>query len=121
MKTGKEKHAGIVFSTEHGTMCPACNNPLAHCSCTRGTRPSKGDGTVRVSRETKGRKGKGVTIITGLPLDQEGLSHIAKKLKQKCATGGTIKEAAIELQGDHRDRVLEELKQQGYTVKRSGG
>ena len=121
MKTGKEKHSGIVYSTEHGTMCPVCGQPLSQCACKRGNRALKGDGIVRVSRETKGRKGKGVTMITGLPLDQEGLSQIAQQLKQKCATGGTIKEAAIELQGDHRDRVLEELKKKGYTVKRSGG
>jgi translation initiation factor 1 len=81
----------------------------------------KGDGVVRVGRETKGRKGKGMTVITGVPLHPEGLRDLAKQLKQKCGTGGTVKNGVIEIQGDHRDLLVAELQSKGYTVKRSGG
>lgn len=81
----------------------------------------KNDGVVRVGRETKGRKGAGVTIITGIPSHPEGLKQIAKELKQKCGTGGTVKNGVIEIQGDQRDLLAKELSTRGYTVKRSGG
>ncbi len=81
----------------------------------------KNDGVVRVGRETKGRKGAGVTVITGIPTHPEGLKQIAKELKQKCGTGGTVKNGVIEIQGDQRDALVEELTKRGYTVKRSGG
>lgn len=81
----------------------------------------KNDGVVRVGRETKGRKGAGVTVISGIPSHPEGLKQIAKELKQKCGTGGTVKSGIIEIQGDQRDLLVEELKNRGYTVKRSGG
>lgn len=79
------------------------------------------DGVVRVQRETKGRKGKGVTLVTGVPLEGGGLKALAKKLKQKCGTGGTLKEGIIEIQGDHRDLLVELLQAEGYTVKKAGG
>lgn len=79
------------------------------------------DGIVRVGRETKGRKGAGVTVITGIPSHPEGIKQIAKELKQKCGTGGTVKNGVIEIQGDHRDLLVTELQARGYTVKRSGG
>jgi len=82
---------------------------------------TKNDGVVRVGRETKGRKGAGVTVITGIPTHPEGLKQIAKELKQKCGTGGTVKNGTIEIQGDQRDQLVAELKNRGYTVKRSGG
>ena len=81
----------------------------------------RGDGTVRVSRETKGRKGKGVTLISGVPLGVEALAALAKDLKQRCGTGGTVKDGVIEIQGDHRDRLVEELQSRGHRVKRAGG
>jgi translation initiation factor 1 len=81
----------------------------------------KNDGVVRVGRETKGRKGAGVTIITGIQTHPEGLKQIAKELKQKCGTGGTVKNGVIEIQGDQRDLLVKELSSRGYTVKRSGG
>ncbi len=81
----------------------------------------KNDGIVRVGRETKGRKGAGVTVITGIQSHPDGLKQIAKELKQKCGTGGTVKNGVIEIQGDQRDLLVEELKNRGYTVKRSGG
>ena len=82
---------------------------------------TKNDGVVRVGRETKGRKGAGVTIITGIPSHPEGLKQIAKELKQKCGTGGTVKNGVIEIQGDQRDALVSELITRGYQVKRTGG
>ncbi|HEX7373963.1 MAG TPA: stress response translation initiation inhibitor YciH, partial [Steroidobacteraceae bacterium] len=81
----------------------------------------RGDGVVRVGRETKGRKGKGVTIVTGVPLAGEALAALAAKLKKRCGSGGTIDGATIEIQGDHRDLLVEELGKLGYSVKKSGG
>ena len=112
---------GLVYSTEHGRMCPRCGKPLANCLCRRKETVRKGDGVVRVERETKGRKGKGVTRITGLSLGNVELRKLAKELKQRCGSGGTVKDGVIEIQGDHRDTLLEELRKQGHTVKRSGG
>lgn len=79
------------------------------------------DGIVRVSRQTKGRKGKGVTLITGVPLAGAELKDLAKLLKQKCGSGGTIKDGTIEVQGDHRDLLVAELKSKGWVVRKSGG
>ena len=76
---------------------------------------------VKVGRETKGRRGNGVTIIFDLPLDEAGLQELAKKLKQRCGTGGTVKDGRIEIQGDQRDRIVAELETLGYRVKRAGG
>lgn len=111
----------IVFSTDHGRMCPDCGEPIARCSCRRKKAGTRRDGIVRVGRQTKGRKGKGVTTISGIPLAESDLKTLAKELKTKCGSGGTIKEGVIEIQGDHRDLLLEELKNHGWTVKRSGG
>jgi len=84
-------------------------------------KPTGGDDIVRVGRETKGRKGKGVTVITGLKINEIELKFLAKDLKQKCGTGGTAKDGVIEIQGDQRDKMVEELQARGYTVKRVGG
>jgi translation initiation factor 1 len=102
-------------------MCPGCGRPVGECVCRKDTAVPQGDGIVRVARETKGRKGKGMTVITGLPLPREGLERLARELKQKCGAGGTVKGNTIEIQGDHRDLLMEELKRRGYAVKRSGG
>jgi translation initiation factor 1 len=80
-----------------------------------------GDGVVRVGRETKGRKGKGVTVVTGVPLEGVELADLAKQLKSTCGAGGTVKNGSIEIQGDHRDRVVAELQKHGWNVKKSGG
>ena len=101
-------------------MCPACGRPVAECVCRRERTVPVGDGIVRVSREIKGRKGKGVTVITGLPLEEEQLQKLATDLKRKCGAGGTVKGHTVEIQGDHRDLLLEELTKRGYTVKRAG-
>jgi translation initiation factor 1 len=77
--------------------------------------------TAKVGRETAGRKGKGVTTVFGLPLSESQLLDLAAKLKQRCGTGGTVKEGRIEIQGDNRDRVIAELEKLGYQTKRAGG
>jgi len=110
-----------VYSTESGKLGPDCNEPAAKSSCRKKQEPAKGDGIVRLLRETKGRKGKGVTLITGLPLGSEELKNLAKTLKQKCGSGGSIKDGVIEIQGDHRDMLELELVGLGYKVKRAGG
>ena len=102
-------------------MCPSCGQSARNCRCKKGSAAPKEDGIVRVSRETKGRKGKGVTIITGVPLGREELRQLATKLKQKCGSGGTVKEDTIEIQGDHRDAIVAELAGLGFKVKRAGG
>lgn len=109
-----------VYSTAHGRLCARCGRPQSACACRSGPAPPR-DGVVRVARETKGRKGKGVTVITGVPLESEALAALAKELKQKCGSGGRVRGALIEIQGDHRDRLVEELSSRGWTVKRSGG
>ncbi|MEN6587894.1 MAG: translation initiation factor Sui1 [Sulfuricella sp.] len=114
------KTGGLVYSTEHGKMCPACRKPIAECICKTTTVPAS-DGIVRVSRETKGRKGKGVTLIKGLALAAPELAQLGKQLKTACGSGGTVKDGVIEIQGDHCERVIEILKQQGRSVKRAGG
>lgn len=112
----------LVYSSESGRICTQCNKALAGCKCRKQAAASPaGDGVVRVGRETKGRKGKGVTLITGAPLGPDEMKKLAKELKQKCGTGGTLKEGVIEIQGDHRDLLIELLKAKGWTVKRSGG
>jgi len=76
---------------------------------------------VRVGRETKGRRGKGVSVITGLPLTGAALEDLATRLKKRCGSGGTVHDGTIEIQGDHRDVLVAELSKLGYAVKRSGG
>lgn len=101
-------------------MCPKCNQPIQQCVCKQAT-PPKGDGIVRVRRESKGRGGKTVTVILGVPLMGEELKNLASLLKRRCGTGGTVKDGTIEIQGDYREVVISELKKAGFTVKSAGG
>ena len=112
---------GLVYSTDTGRMCPACRQPVAQCSCKAQSSAPVGDGIVRVSRETRGRGGKAVTLVTGVALDEAGLAELGKKLKAACGSGGTVKEGVIEVQGDHCEGVIDLLRAQGHTVKRAGG
>ena len=121
MRKKSANGSGLVYSTEHGRTCPNCAKPLGQCSCGQKKTPPKGDGIIRVSRETKGRKGSGVTLITGLPLAEPELAALAKQLKQRCGSGGTVKNGIIEVQGDHREVVLAELLRLGYQAKKAGG
>ncbi|WAC07382.1 MAG: translation initiation factor Sui1 [Thermodesulfobacteriota bacterium] len=121
MKSNKSKNTEVVYSTEFGKGCPSCGKPIAQCVCHINKHGIPHDGIVRVGRETKGRKGSGMTVITGVPLDKQSLKQLAKQLKQKCGTGGTVKSGVIEIQGDQRNLLMKELSALGYTVKLSGG
>jgi len=119
----RDSNSRLVYSTESGRICPSCGKQAAQCICKKKktqTRPG-GDGQIRVERSTKGRKGKGVTLITGLPLEDDSLKALSKELKQKCGTGGTVKNGIIEIQGDHRDVLIEHLNSLGYKAKKAGG
>lgn len=106
------KDTRLVYSTETGRIKdeekPAQNSP-------------QGDGIVRIRRETAGRNGKGVTTITGVPVNETQLKDLAKQLKQLCGCGGSVKDGVIEIQGDQRDKLKAELEQRGFTVKLAGG
>lgn len=113
-------NSGLVYSTDGGRMCPACRQPLDGCKCT--AKPvSAGDGVVRVSRHTKGRGGKSVTLIQGLALDATALALLGKQLRTACGSGGTVKDGVIEVQGDHCELVMETLRKHGHHPKRTGG
>ncbi len=106
----------LVYSTETGRMCPDCGKPLADCSCkTAAKAKPAGDGNVRVSRESKGRGGKTVTLVRGLPLDADALAALGKQLRTACGSGGTAKD------GVHCERVMAELTKLGHKPKRVGG
>ena len=117
---GRSSGGGLVYSTDAGRMCPACRQPIAACICGQKAVPA-GDGIVRVSRETKGRAGKGVTLVKGLALDVAALAVVGKSLRAACGSGGTVKDGVIEIQGDHVVRVMEWLRMEGHRVKRAGG
>lgn len=115
------RKTGTVYSTEAGRICPECGRASPECIC-RGTQGVQADGTgLRVRRETKGRKGKCVTVVENVPLPDAALRSLGKELKAACGSGGTVKAGRIEIQGDHGARVLEELRTRGWTAKRSGG
>lgn len=113
--------SGLVYSTDLGRTCPDCRQPLSACSCRLAKPAVVGDGVVRVWRETKGRAGKGVTLVKGLALDAAALAALGKQLKTACGSGGTVKDGVIEVQGDHCARVLALLATQGIHAKRAGG
>jgi len=112
-----------VYSSERGRICPQCGHPIANCACRKKAAAPAGTpgGAIRVSKELKGRGGKVVTVITGLPVDDETLQQIASDLKRRCGTGGTVKNNTIEIQGDHRDLLVTLLKVKGFQAKRAGG
>ncbi|MBU0729287.1 MAG: translation initiation factor Sui1 [Proteobacteria bacterium] len=114
------KNSVLVYSTDRGRICSGCGHPAGQCCCSKKSLPA-GDGIVRISRETKGRKGSGVSLISGLSLDKDGLKELAGQLKRKCGSGGSIKNGVIEIQGDHRDVLMEMLVKQGFKVKLAGG
>lgn len=98
-----------------------CGRPAASCICGNKAERPAGDGVVRVRRETKGRGGKTVTVVAGVPAEEAALKCLAGELKRRCGTGGTVKEGVIEIQGDFCDIVIAELARRGFTVKRAGG
>ncbi len=123
LKNKKEdSNSRLVYSTESGRICPFCEKSEKQCKCKKKkNNPDTGDGKIRVQRLTKGRKGKGISAISGIPLEDTELKALAKNLKIKCGTGGTVKNAVIEIQGDHRDLLIEELSKLGYKAIKSGG
>ena len=112
--------AGLVYSTDTGRMCPGCRQSVAQCLCNIKEIP-KTDGVVRVSLQTKGRGGKSVTLVKGLPLGALQLAEVAKQLRSACGSGGTVKNGVVEVQGDHVVTVMAALQKQSYVVKCSAG
>jgi len=112
----------LVYSTDKGRLCPTCKQSVSTCLCSsQAAAQALGDGKVRIRRETKGRKGKGVTLIEGLPLNIGELEVLAKQLKTRCGSGGAVKEGVIEIQGDHRPVILEFLKAKNFDARLAGG
>ena len=107
-----------VYSTETGRLCPDCGQPLAACACSQAkNRQVLGDGKVLVSRSTKGRGGKTVTLVKGVALDGEALAALGKQLRSRCGAGGTVKNGGIEIQGEHGETVLQALLQAGHAAR----
>lgn len=104
------KESRLVYSTDAGRIKESASQAIPDS-----------DGIVRIRRETKGRKGKGVTTVSGFGLPDSELKTLAKQLKQKCSTGGTVKDGVIEIQGDHRETLKAELEKLGHRVKLAGG
>jgi translation initiation factor 1 len=112
----------LVYSTDGGRTCPQCRQPLAACGCTAAqAQQLRGDGRVRVGRESAGRGGKTVTVVRGLALNDAQITELGKQLRSACGTGGTAKDGVIEIQGDHVERVLGLLLKAGHAAKRTGG
>ena len=101
----------LVYSTDGGRITPQQAPQQA----------PKGDGIVRIRRETKGRKGKGVTTVSGLDMNAEEIKKLCSELKKSCGTGGAVKQHVIEIQGDNRDKIKQILEKRGLTVKLAGG
>lgn len=121
MKRDNSRDAVLVYSSESGRICPDCGRAAGNCVCRRKPGGVAGDGIVRVRRETKGRGGKTVTVILGVPVDEQQLRALAGELKRRCGTGGTVKDGTIEIQGDHCNLLSSELERRGFRVKRAGG
>lgn len=117
MKNRSKNRTGIVFSTEQGRTCPECGMPVKSCICKGDNSAQKSDGTVRIWLEKKGRRGKAVTLIKGVPLENSELKNLLKDLKRKCGTGGTMKNNIMEIQGDFGEVLAGELTKLGYSVK----
>jgi translation initiation factor 1 len=123
MSKRKNTNSRLVYSTDAGRLCPQCHRPRAECVCGKDAPAGlvAGDGIVRLHRETKGRSGKAVTLVKGLPLAGDELKTLAKALKQKCGVGGALKDGNIEIQGDQRTLLKSELENRGFVVKIAGG
>lgn len=113
----RDRKGGLVYSTSHGQMCPRCRRSATECACRREAAPPPGDGIVRIRLDTKGRGGKGVTVVSGVPLPASELSALGSRLKRLCGSGGTTRDGVIEVQGDHRERLSKELAGSGWKIK----
>ena len=120
------RDGATVYSSQHGRMCPHCGLSAKRCVCRANPRGAAaataetGDGVVRLRREKKGRGGKVVTTATGIPLPAAELRDLAKQLRRRCGSGGTVKQGVVEIQGDHVDTLVGLLEERGYRVKRAG-
>ncbi len=111
----------LVYSTSGNNTCPQCGKALNKCGCSDAeTNRSPGDGIVRISRETKGRNGKAVTLVKGIGLAPADLRKLGKRLKSLCGSGGTVKDGVIEIQGDHRPLLKQQLEGMDFIVKLAG-
>ncbi len=106
-----DDNSRLVYSTDTGRIKQEEVKP----------QRAKGDGVVRIQRQTSGRKGKGVCLIIGVDLDDAALDKLAAELKKKCGCGGSVKEGVIEIQGDKRDLLKQLLEAKGMKVKLAGG
>ena len=111
----------LVYSTGIGTLCPNCRRPVRECVCPKGVPGAAKPAAIRVGREIKGRAGKGVTTVTGLPMSPSDIETLATRLKKRCGSGGTVRDGVIEIQGDHREVIVAELTKLGWPAKKSGG
>ena len=111
----------LIYATGLGALCPNCRRAVRECVCPKGAPGAAAPLKLRVGRETKGRAGRGVTTVSGLPLAAEELAALAGKLKKRCGSGGTVRDGVIEIQGEHRDAVVALLNELGWPAKRSGG
>ena len=121
MTVNEPKTKDLVYSTDTGRTCPCCGHSVKQCCCSKEKSRQQGDGVVRVSRQTKGRKGSGVCLITGVDLGKAELKKLAKQLKKKCGSGGTVKNGVIEIQGNHREILVDALIKLGFKAKPAGG
>ncbi|MGB4870482.1 MAG: hypothetical protein WBP47_10540 [Candidatus Promineifilaceae bacterium] len=115
------KKRNVVYSTDPAfkKRCPRCGSFPCRCPQPKSLPPDQHTAAIR--RETKGRGGKTVTVIMDLQLTPDDLKELSKQLKQKCGSGGAVKEAVIEIQGDHRETIAAELRKLGYKTKFVGG
>ena len=120
-KQKRPRPSRLVYSTEHGRTCPQCLRPINSCVCEADRPAYITDGVIRIRREIKGRAGKCVTLIEGVPLNSDQLKELATRLKRRCGVGGSVKKHIIEIQGDQRKVLFNYLKEEGYSVKLSGG
>ncbi len=110
-----------VWSSDGGRTCPGCGRPVDGCACRNEETQPAGDGVVRVGSEAKGRRGKTVTVVRGLPLAAAELEDLARELKKTCGVGGAVKGGVVEIQGEKREQVAQLLRDRGFTVKVAGG
>ena len=116
----RDVNSRLVYSTDTGGKCPTCGWPQKNCQCSTrhgGSAPIPQRIIAKLRMEKSGRGGKTVTVVYGLPDNEGFLKTLSQKLKRACGVGGTVADAAIELQGDVRDRVRAHLQQLGYVVK----
>lgn len=118
-KQGFSSLGGLVFSTEAGRMCPVCEKPVDSCICS-SEEIVTGSGNVTLWYETKGRKGKGVSVIKELAMTDSELAVLAKKIKNHCGTGGSVKNGMIEIQGEQREKIQALLSGMYITSKFAG-